>query len=199
LQQDASDAFFDRALQYYVAGRFAFHAGQTPVAANLLHHAVEMCLKEALSRNGLGLKQLRDLGHELPPLWEEYKRAASDRRLNRFDAAISDLNDYEELRYPDRMLKQGMGSLFVLKRSHAANIPGAAVTQYVLNLEDVDETRVVQEWGAVGVPSGMVADCVGTRHCHVGICLHRRAARAEGCGAKRRFTNGKRPGVSIAT
>jgi hypothetical protein len=63
LAQDAYAAFFDRSIQYYAAGRFAFHSGLTPVAGNLLHHAVEMCLKGALSKKGFGLKQLYKLGH----------------------------------------------------------------------------------------------------------------------------------------
>jgi hypothetical protein len=54
LAQDAYAAFFDRSIQYYAAGRFAFHSGLTPVAGNLLHHAVEMCLKGALSKKGFG-------------------------------------------------------------------------------------------------------------------------------------------------
>ena len=44
----SDDLFFDSAMQYYVAGRGAFFAKLTPVAANLLHHAVEMFLKGAI-------------------------------------------------------------------------------------------------------------------------------------------------------
>jgi HEPN domain-containing protein len=145
LAQDAYAAFFDRSIQYYAAGRFAFHSGLTPVAGNLLHHAVEMCLKGALSKKGFGLKQLYKLGHGLPSIWAEYKHVAPDPGLDRFDAAVTELNKHEELRYPDRMLNQGMGSLFVLKRSHTAHISGSAagVPQYVLNLEDVDELMSV--------------------------------------------------------
>jgi hypothetical protein len=40
--------FFSSAAQYYVAGRFGVFAALNPVAANLMHHAIEMYLKGAL-------------------------------------------------------------------------------------------------------------------------------------------------------
>jgi hypothetical protein len=42
--------FFSSASQYYVAGRFAVFVALNPVAANLMHHAVEMYLKGARAR-----------------------------------------------------------------------------------------------------------------------------------------------------
>lgn len=141
MAQDAYAAFFDRSIQYYAAGRFAFLAGLNPVAGNMLHHAIEMCLKGALSKKGASLDQLRKLGHDLPRVWDEFKRLASDPSLARFDAAISELNKYEELRYPDVMLDKGMLSGFELKRGHATHVGGSAATppRYTLCLEDVDE------------------------------------------------------------
>jgi len=141
LAQDAYGAFFDRSIQYYAAGRFAFLAGLNPVAGNLLHHAIEMCLKGALSKKGTGLSELRKLGHELSDIWNEFKLQASDPSLSRFDAAVSALNEYEELRYPNSVLNKGMLSGFELKRGQAAQVSGlaAAVPRYTLCLEDVDE------------------------------------------------------------
>ena len=46
----ALELFFSSATQYYVSGRYAVFAGLTPVVGNLLHHAVEMYLKGALSK-----------------------------------------------------------------------------------------------------------------------------------------------------
>jgi hypothetical protein len=37
--------------QYYIAGRFLTLAQTIPVAGNLLHHAIEMCLKGALTQS----------------------------------------------------------------------------------------------------------------------------------------------------
>jgi len=36
------------AIDYYAVGRYAVFAGLNPTAGNLLHHAVEMCLKGAV-------------------------------------------------------------------------------------------------------------------------------------------------------
>jgi hypothetical protein len=46
----ALERFFSPATQYYVSARYDVFAGLNPVAGNLLHHAVEMCLKGALSK-----------------------------------------------------------------------------------------------------------------------------------------------------
>jgi hypothetical protein len=141
LPKDEYAAFFDRSIQYYAAGRFAFFAGRNPMAGNLLHHAIEMCLKGALSKKGTGLSELRKFGHELSDIWNEFKLQASDPSLRRFDAAVSALNAYEELRYPNSVLNEGMLSGFELKRGQAAQVRGlaAAVPRYSLCLEDVDE------------------------------------------------------------
>jgi hypothetical protein len=141
LAQDAHAAFFDRSIQYYVAGRFAFLVGLNPLAGNLLHHAIEMCMKGVLSKKGTSLTDLRKLGHELFDVWDVFKRQASDPSLARFDAAVSALNDYEELRYPNSVLNKGMLSGFELKRGQATQVSGvaAAVPRYSLCLEDVDE------------------------------------------------------------
>jgi hypothetical protein len=54
--------FIATGTQYYVAGRYAVIAGLMPVAGNLLHHAIEMCLKGALSKKaGKSLQQLKKL------------------------------------------------------------------------------------------------------------------------------------------
>ena len=84
---------------------------------------------------------LRKLGHELSDIWNEFKLQTSDPSLARFDAAVSALNEYEELRYPNSVLNKGMLSGFELKRGQAAQVSGlaAAVPRYTLCLEDVDE------------------------------------------------------------
>ena len=40
------------AIDCYAVGRYAVFAGLNPTAGNLLHHAVEMCLKGALAKKG---------------------------------------------------------------------------------------------------------------------------------------------------
>jgi hypothetical protein len=70
--------FYSYGFQYYVAGRFAVIAQLSPVAANLLHHAIEMLLKGELAH--LDEKQRKDMGHDLTKLWPAYKKqmAAED-------------------------------------------------------------------------------------------------------------------------
>ena len=141
MAEETWESFFDRAMQYYAAGRYAFFVWLIPVAGNLLHHAVEMGLKGALSKSGNSLAELRDLNHNLPKIWNAFKAQVSDASLDRFDEAISALHAYEELRYPDSVCKRGMLSGFDLKRSH--QVTGSTWTRpepvYRLCLEDVDE------------------------------------------------------------
>src|SRR4051794_31681926 len=99
--------FFRYGCQYYVAGRYGVFASLIPVAANFHHHAIEMLLKGALSQ-GMTLKEMKDkLGHKLVRCWEEFKEQAGDPSLNRFDRVIQELNKFEDIRYPDKLLELG--------------------------------------------------------------------------------------------
>jgi hypothetical protein len=152
-------SFWDRGGQYYVTGRFAVAAGLNPVAGNLLHHAVEFLLKGALSKTQT-LDDLRKYSHKLPQLWEVFKAAIGDAALGRFDPAIAALHAFEDLRYPDDALKNGMASTISSHRFLAGNAglplpPGLPpeisadiarrraslpkVRAYELCLQDVDE------------------------------------------------------------
>ena len=94
------------AFEYYVAGRFAALT-QLRIAANLLHHAIELLLKHGLlqqvpeARLPGEIKKLRQLPymHNLDELWPEYKRSASNLHLARFDSTVTELNQWEDLRY----------------------------------------------------------------------------------------------------
>jgi hypothetical protein len=109
-KEDAIHEFFKFGSQYYVAGRYGVFAGLMPVAANLHHHAIEMFLKGALSKS-MSLEELkRKLGHRLPKIWTKFKRQASDPSLNRFDKIIKELNKFEDIRYPDEILRRGAGT-----------------------------------------------------------------------------------------
>jgi HEPN domain-containing protein len=61
------------AIDYYAGGRYAVFAGLNPAAGNLLHHAVEMCLKGALAKKGKSPDDLKKLRHGLPKIWKEFK------------------------------------------------------------------------------------------------------------------------------
>jgi len=100
------DVFFLRsAIGYYAAGRYAVFA-QLPVSGNVLHHAVEMFLKAGLSRT-LELDALKKFGHKLPALWTEHRRAFPSTPDEPWTSVVDALDDFEELRYPDSILKYG--------------------------------------------------------------------------------------------
>ena len=135
------ELFFSAATHYYVSGRYAVLAALIPVAGNLLHHAIEMYLKGALSK-ALTLDQLKSLSHNLPKLWAAFKADAGDPALNNFDPLMSSLNAFEELRYPDSILKKGMAIQMGVKRLPGAGSATAGPTgpepAYELYLEDID-------------------------------------------------------------
>jgi hypothetical protein len=133
--------FYSSAAQYYVAGRFGVLASLNPIAANLMHHAIEMYLKGALLKSKT-LEELADrkkFGHCLPKCWDAFKAQVGDPGLSRFDGVIAEIQKYEELRYPD-WYPASAGSMFDVVRSAA---PGPTTNppavSYRLCLPDVDE------------------------------------------------------------
>ena len=132
--------FFDSATQYYISGRFAVLTGLTPVAGNLLHHAIEMYLKGALSRK-LDLDQLRILGHNLPKIWKCFKTKNSNYSPEKFDALIYNLHKFEDLRYPNSILLNGMSVKIDVKKAAYASkdILPTPTAIYELCLEEIDD------------------------------------------------------------
>jgi hypothetical protein len=112
--------FFELATQYYVAGRFGAFAQTMPVAANLLHHAIEMYLKGALASH-LTLPQLKTVGHCLLRAWASFKTQFNDGALQAFDAFVAELDKFETIRYPDSIVTNGMAvRLTLLERRVSA-------------------------------------------------------------------------------
>lgn len=138
--------FFRLAFQYYFAGRFAFAARSFQVAANILHHAVEMSIKGHLYRS-ISLHDLRKYGHDLPRLWQAFVEIVADpESLVRFDNVIDSLHKFESIRYPGPRFAVGM-DIFV---SPLAGVRGeitddriGPLPRLVLVLEDID--RLVRE------------------------------------------------------
>ena len=52
---------------------------------------------------------MKKRAHKLKVLWREYKLDFPDPALKRHDKAISLLDKFEAIRYPDRILASGMG------------------------------------------------------------------------------------------
>jgi len=103
--------FVNYGLQYYVAGRCAVATSLNPVAANLIHHAVEMFLKAGLCAH-TNERQRRELGHELPRLMNEFKaHFDAEGELAHFDDVLRELQKYEDIRYPEGMMRPGVVSM----------------------------------------------------------------------------------------
>ena len=68
-----------------------------------------MCLA-VLPRTGGGweLKQLKALNHHLPTIWEKFKMCSNDSSLSAHDGVIDLLSEFEEIRYPDSVVKHGI-------------------------------------------------------------------------------------------
>ena len=139
---DAIHIFFQNGCQYYVAGRYAAFAALNPVAGNLMHHAIEHLLKGGLSETKT-LSELKKLMHNLPSIWETFKAQANDPALARFDDVISGLHDFEDIRYPESVLKNGMQGSINITKAGVAMTSGSSVLPmppvYALCLEEIDE------------------------------------------------------------
>ncbi len=156
----ASDLFFELANQYYVAGRAAAIAGLAPVYGNLLHHAVEMYLKAAIART-LSLHALKGIGHQLESLWRAFKKAEGTARLEQFDATITALEAFEEIRYPDKALQTGILSDVMGPSQHGSGILVGGSSQrkpptYRVRVAEVDQLVIERLWPALGVRDGFV-------------------------------------------
>jgi hypothetical protein len=100
--------FVTNASQYYATARFAMHAQCMPVMGILFHHTVEMLLKGGLARRRT-LSELKDMGHRLKQLWRAFKEDFPDPDPSRHDGTISRLDKFDAIRYPDEILRYGMG------------------------------------------------------------------------------------------
>jgi hypothetical protein len=102
-------------LDYYVSGRFATAHRFTPVSANLLHHAVELLLKACLAHED-PVDRIREYGrypnrggygHDIKLLWHDFKARQQTPPAAEFDAIIEGLHAFEDIRYPETLIRQG--------------------------------------------------------------------------------------------
>src|SRR5262249_12310845 len=99
--------YFRVALHYYIAARYAMIARLLPTPGNLAHHAIEFLLKGALIET-LDETGTRDFHHYLEKLWQLYKSERNNPALEKFDQTISDIHEFERIRYPEEMIRLGM-------------------------------------------------------------------------------------------
>ena len=109
----ADDLFMQNACQYYATARFTMHARCAPACGNLFHHAVEMFLKVGLAQRR-ELSDLERMRHKLKEkLWPAFKEDYPNPHLTQHDKTIACVDKFEDIRYPDEVLKSGMGVLAV--------------------------------------------------------------------------------------
>jgi hypothetical protein len=143
MMRDAADLQFMRlGVQYYIAARTAAQAGLLPICGNLYHHSVEMFLKSGLARK-LSLDVLKNkFGHRLPQLWVEFKKEFPAKGLARFDVLIEEIEEFEEVRYPNEVLKHGAQMVVDYRGTSAApvgaNFSSGQEPLYKFYYDDVD-------------------------------------------------------------
>jgi hypothetical protein len=106
-EEKLADAFLILGVQYYIIARHAAFEFIEPTCANLYHHAVEMLVKGCLVKK-MGLAGLKKIGHSLQRLWIVFKDNCKDSSLDAFDFVISDLDKFEEIRYPEKLISDDL-------------------------------------------------------------------------------------------
>lgn len=131
--------FLRNGLQYYVAGRTTLFAGFVHIAGNLFHHGIEMLLKYLMMESErLNSDQLRKrFGHNLDRLWAEWKSQQTISIPDEFDALVTIINEWEEIRYPRPGVS--MVSYAYEKSLNIRSRRSKAPKEYMINLEAMDE------------------------------------------------------------
>ncbi len=129
----------------------------TLTCGNQMHHAVELLLKACLAKQDSWQEILKyghrgSYGHDLEKLWAEFKRRNPDPKFAVHDELIQGLNKFEDIRYPEDLIKGGatfgvgLYELDPQHRSGPADSVSAAVIpegrRFYLELPGVD--RLVQ-------------------------------------------------------
>jgi hypothetical protein len=137
--------FVQTGSQYYVVARSAARSSLMPVAGNLFHHALESFMKSFLALS-VDLADLAEVPyrHDLPSIWSEFKKKFPTEDLTRFDNLIKSLHSFEEVRYPDRVIKKGMIATLSWKKGTSPAIKGSRVPRrYDLCVQDLDDLIAV--------------------------------------------------------
>jgi HEPN domain-containing protein len=133
--------FADLATQYYVAARIAAKTGLAPIHGNLFHHAVELYLKAALVGT-IPVEQMKrhPYSHDLRALWRAFKTRENDPALDRFDRTVEALNEFESIRYPDKIVDHGMIVGIAWKPDDVGPVTGTGKMppSYGVVIEEVD-------------------------------------------------------------
>lgn len=135
-------AYYDRALHYYITARHAFFCKFFPLSGNLTHHAIEMLLHSGLAKN-YEYSELKDKysKHDLVPMWVEFKGLYAQSKFSKYDKLVSKYNKWKDLRYPKHS-KSDTVMFFDMKKGAESKLLGPKyrkASEYRLNLEELDE------------------------------------------------------------
>jgi len=128
--------YLQTAFHYYITARFATINALGTVAGHLAHHAIDMFLRAALVETTTEQERLV-LSHNLPKIWQQYKALTCNAALDKFDTTINDLDRFENIRYPDRVIRYGMTLEVGLDRNTSPTKPNEL--RYQLVLGELDE------------------------------------------------------------
>jgi len=106
----------------------------------LFHHALELYLKGLLCANVAETERKKGLGHDLRRLWTRYKGLAGDADLTRFDATLAEVNRFEQVRYPDRVVEHGIRTAITFSRGefYDQSTPRRSEPLYVVTVDEID-------------------------------------------------------------
>jgi HEPN domain-containing protein len=128
--------YLQTAFHFYIAARFATINSLTPVAGYLAHHAIEMFLKAGLVEATSDKERIL-LTYDLPGIWRQYKQLTANPALDKFDRTINDLDRFDSVRNPDRLIRYGMIMQVGFGRDTSPTKP--TELRYQLALEELDE------------------------------------------------------------
>jgi hypothetical protein len=157
--------FWRLGVEYYIAGRSALVFRLLRISGNIYHHAIELLLKAGLSRTISldDLKNPKKFGHNLDKLWPAFKARFSSDTINGFDRTITALHHFEEIRYPDKVLRDGA----TVQGSQPTSTEDATASSkiYGVNKDDLDRL-VVTIFCVCGVNSSVYFSAAANRSPH---------------------------------
>ena len=128
--------YLQTAFHFYITARFATINSLIPVAGYLAHHAIEMFLKAALVE-ATSEKERILLTYDLPGIWRQYKQLTANPALDKFDRTINDLDRFDSVRNPDRLIRYGMIMEVAFDRNTSPTKP--TELRYQMALDELDE------------------------------------------------------------
>ena len=131
-----------QAMEYYVAARYSALAGLSLVPGTLYHHAVEMMLKARLSEKH-STAELKAWGHNLQELWRVYLAERGNESLKQFHGTIQQLNAFEKIRFPEKMVSEGAQISFAMEKGQRPKAKGESgrrlkVPTYHFAIQELD-------------------------------------------------------------